>query len=186
MKKVIVAIISTIVLLTAQEAHAQKIRIGTNLISWMNFATLNMEAGYSISQKWSAYASAEYNPWNFRTPDGLHIRNRHLSLNAGGRYWFWFVNSGWFAGTGGKWTVYNRGGITGKESSEGERYGIAIHGGYSLMLGKHWNIEFAAGLSAGGDIYTRYSCTDCGRLTGKGRKFYIEPDNIKIQFVYIF
>ena len=78
------------------------------------------------------------------------------------------------------------GGIVSRETQEGDRVGIGLYSGYTMMLSRHFNIEFGAGFWTGLDIYRKYSCPVCGLTTDKGRKGFILPDDIMISLVYVF
>ena len=78
------------------------------------------------------------------------------------------------------------GGIISPETSEGDRAGLGLYFGYTLMVSRHFNIEFGSGFWAGVDVYRRYSCPICGLTTDKGRKAFVLPDDIMVSLVYVF
>ena len=59
-------------------ASAQKVAVGTNLISYANFLTTNLEASYAIAKNWNVYVLGIYNPWTFKEnqPPKEHMQNR--------------------------------------------------------------------------------------------------------------
>ena len=78
------------------------------------------------------------------------------------------------------------GGIVSKAVQEGDRGGVGLCAGYTLMLSRHFNIEFGLGLWAGVDRYSRYSCPECGITTGRGIRVFALPDDIAVSVVYVF
>lgn len=179
-------LISVTALLYAFVSEAGNIVVGTNFAEWAFLGTMNMEAGYAFSEKWSINMHTVFNPWNFPKGNGENIRRRIIGGDIGIRYWPWYNNSGWFAEGKVGCSSYNICGITGKGSEEGERYGIGLNAGYALMLGKKINIEFGAGFTGGLKNYKKYGCSPCGRIEDAGRKPFLIPDDIMIQIVYIF
>lgn len=163
-----------------------QISLGTNILGYANFLTINAELGISIHRHWTIDITGKLNPWTFNknTPDQL--QNRHADLAIGVRWWPWHVNSGWFVGSSLQYSRYNSGGIIDKETFEGNAYGLNFHFGYALMLSKGWNIEFGAGILGGYTNYTKYSCPRCGRITGSDKKIFVAPNNLLVQIIKIF
>ena len=81
---------------------------------------------------------------------------------------------------------YNRGGIISQRTEEGDAYGLSLSGGYSLMLHEHLNLDFGLGLWGGQKTYITYACPSCGKITGKGYKWFLTPNEIRISIAYIF
>lgn len=81
---------------------------------------------------------------------------------------------------------YNRGGISSPETREGDRFGAGLSGGYTYMLGRHFNIEAGAGVWGGADKYTVYSCPTCGRTLDKGNKTFVMLNEVLLSLTYVF
>lgn len=173
------------ILLMPLTASAQRLSLGTDILSWAELGTINLEAGYALNKNWSVTASAGLNPWKYNKGNG-YMANKEFTISAGARYWFWFSNSGWFAETGGKYSIFNKGGIFSNLSKQGYAAGISVSGGYSLILSKHWNMEFGIGFFTGYSDFRTYECADCGRFKGRRSGFSIWPDEFNVQIVYIF
>lgn len=176
---------ATVIMLCSTTMHAQKWSIATNLLDYLNFLTINAEAGVTLERHWSLTAEARYNPFNFkacREP----VHNKKLTLSAGTRYWPFFVYSGFYYGGKIQWMQFNTGGLFSPRTREGNAVGIGFNFGYSLMLTEHLNIEFGIGLWFGGMNYTEYSSPVCGRKIESGRKAFIAPDDFQINLLYYF
>lgn len=164
----------------------QTLGIATNIIGYANFLTLNAEATYKIKDQLSIHAGVKYNPFTFNKDEENQMQNRSSILQIGMRYWTWHTNSGWFAGGGAEFGYFNYGGIISKETHEGWRAGVNITAGYSLMLSRHFNFEFGAGLFTGYRNSKRYACPRCGATLGNDKKIYVAPNNLLAQMVYLF
>ena len=182
----LVIIILLLPLFTTAQQHTPQVTVGTNLLGYANFITLNAEVSISITDRWNILIAGKYNPFTFNNGTSQQIQNRVLSGNIGIRYWSWHINSGWFFGAKGIYGIYNQGGIISPQTEEGNSIALGVNAGYSLMISKHFNIEFAAGFAFGTRRYRHYEKPSLGRITEQGTKFYIAPDNLSIQLVYLF
>ena len=162
---------------------AQELAVSTNVVDYANFGTVNVEASYGFARHWSAVAAAKYNPFSFRDGE-LLSRQRLFALGA--RYWPWHIYSGWWVAGKAQYQEYNTGGIVSQDTSEGDRWGASLSGGFTYMLGRHFNLDFGAGLWAGYDRYVTYACPNCGRFTGSGEKFFLLPNDIIVALTYVF
>lgn len=167
------------------ECRAQRLAVGTDAVTWLNFGTMNAEASVAVARKVTVNAAAEINPWTFRTSRG-QMQNRQQSYRLGIRWWPWHVYSGWWIGSGAKYREYNTGGITKPATEEGDALGIYASGGYSLMLTRHLNMEFGIGVFGGMKRYTEFACPKCGRITGEGQGWFILPDDITVALIWVF
>lgn len=77
-------------------SRAQKAALATDLVSYVNFVTLNAEVSYPVARHWSVNAGFRYNPFTFNLGEGKEdVRNKQQSYSAGVRFWPWNVFSGW-------------------------------------------------------------------------------------------
>ena len=81
---------------------------------------------------------------------------------------------------------YNSGGLSSPETSEGDRFGAGLGGGYTYMLGPHLNLDFGIGFWSGYESYTTYDCQTCGRKIASGQKFFFLPSELVLALTYIF
>ncbi len=184
MKKCI--LISVLFLLTLLPGRAQRFSVGTNAVDWLTLGTLNAEGSLAVAQKVSLHVGTELNPWTWNAADpSEQFQTRQNSVWGGARWWPWHVYSGWWAGGDLRWSVYNLGGVSDQVTEEGDAFGAGAWGGYSLMLGRWWNIDLGVGFWGGWTTYTRYACPRCGVRTDEGGKTFILPD-ARIAFQLIF
>ena len=123
MKRIIITAI--IALGVACSAHAQDFSVSTNAVDWANFGTMNAEASAAVARHISVNAGVRYNPWSFGQGNERK-QNKAITASAGLRYWPWNIYSGWWAGARAQWEQYNRGGISSRETEEGDEYGAAL------------------------------------------------------------
>lgn len=168
-------------------AGAQNLSIGTNMADYANFGTLNAEASLGMARHWSLNASARYNPFSFSGgSEGKGVQNRQQAYALGVRYWPWHIFSGWWISARAQYQEYNRGGIRSPETSEGDRYGTGLSAGYTYMLTPHLNMEIGAGVWGGYDRYVSYSCPRCGRVMGRGDRYFVMLNEVLLSLAYVF
>ena len=181
-------ILFVVLLLTLPfSVKAGRFALSTNLLGYAELGTMNIDASYAVSRRWSVTAGARYNPFTYNKGDAdRQFQYRQQSYSIGARMWPWHIWSGWWFAAKARYQEYNTGGILSRETSEGDRVGAGLYSGYTLMISKHFNMEFGAGFWAGVDIYRKYSCPICGITTDKGRKGFVLPDDIMVSVVYVF
>ena len=158
-------------------AGAQKLSLSTNLADYAAGGTLNIGAANGVSRHWTVTAEGRYNPYAMQ---------RQRTLAAGTRWWPWHMYSGWWMGAGVQWQEYSEETRTGPESFEGNRFGGSVSGGYSAMLGTHFNLDFGLGLWGGYSLYTTYACRNCGRRVNSGSGVFLLPNELILSISYIF
>ncbi|MBR5925551.1 MAG: DUF3575 domain-containing protein, partial [Bacteroidales bacterium] len=96
------------------------------------------------------------------------------------------VYSGWWVGAKAQYQEYNHGGIITKTAEEGDAFGAALAGGYSLMLKEHWNLDFGLGVWGGCTKYRKFAYPENGKITEEGHKWFFLPNEVILSLVYIF
>lgn len=188
-KKSRTVFILLILLLSANyQAKGQKWSIGTNMLQYVNFLTLNAETSYGIDDDWSIIMNLKYNPFTFNAGGKAEnqIQNRNLTIALGSEYWLSSLYSGFFCGARLQWTRYNAGGIFTTSATEGDAFGIGFNLGYSLPVKSYFNIKFGAGFWTGGNIYTKYKCPRCGKVIDEGNKWFIALNDIAATLLFTF
>lgn len=189
MKRTGVISLSAVLILlctTSVESFAQRWSIGTNIVDYLNLGTLNVESSVAVARHYSFNAGVRFNPWTFHYgSEDRQFENRKRCCYAGVRYWPWHIYSGWWTGLQLQYQEYNRGGLSGRHTEEGDAYGLGLSLGYTLMVHKSFNIEFGVGGWAGVTAYTAYSCPYCGEILDQGNKFFVWPNNVMVSLVYI-
>lgn len=85
MKKYLI-VLSAAMLMSALPSFAQKFSISTNLLDYACLGTLNIDASYSVSRRWSLTAGARYNPFTFNEGDpSRQFQMRQQSYCVGAR-----------------------------------------------------------------------------------------------------
>lgn len=186
MKKYLI-VLSAAMLMSALPSFAQKFSISTNLLDYACLGTLNIDASYSVSRRWSLTAGARYNPFTFNEGDpSRQFQMRQQSYCVGARIWPWHTMSGWWFAGKLRYQEYNHGGIILRKAEEGDRFGAGAYAGYTYMLSSHFNLEFGLGFWTGMAVYREYSCQKCGVTTARGRKYFLLPDDLMISIAYVF
>ena len=180
--RIIPFIISCLLCLSA---NAQNVSVSTNAMDYANFGTLNLEASAAVARHWSVNAGVRYNPWTFGEGSEA-VQNRTRTVSAGFRWWPWNVYSGWWLGGRAQWEEYNRGGIRTPETEEGDAWGAALSGGYSLMLHQNINLDFGIGLWGGYKRYMVYRCPTCGKVQEQGSKVFVMPSDLMVSLMFTF
>ncbi len=186
-KTILTAALALACMASPLDAKAQKASVATDLVGYMNLVTMNMEASLPVARHWSVNAAVRYNPFEFNLGrDKENARNKQQAYAAGVRWWPWNVYSGWWLAGKVQYQEYNSGGILSAKTYEGDRFGTGFSGGYSYMLGKHFNLDFGLGFWGGIDKYVKYSCPVCGVSEDSGSKFFILPSDVMVALSYVF
>ncbi len=194
MKKIVFLLV--FMLFCAVAAMAQNWAVAVNTADMLDLGTMSVEGSVAVSQHWSINAGAKVNPWTFAKhdtwnglfsePDPDQKQDRKQAYSIGARWWPWNVYSGWWVGGKAQYQEYNHGGIITKTAEEGDAFGAALSGGYSLMLKEHWNLDFGLGVWGGWTKYRKYEFPENGKLIEQGNKWFILPNEVILSIVYIF
>lgn len=185
MKKAI--LLMTFIAVISTTASAQNWSVSTNLMDYVSLGTVNVQGSAGVGRRVSIEASARVNPWTFHKGDPeKQMQNRHQTYAAGVRYWPWHIYSGWWVSGMAQYQEYNRGGIISQTTEEGDAFGLSAGGGYSLMFHEHINLDFGLSFWTGQKTYITYACPSCGKITDKGSKWFIMPNEIRVALQFIF
>lgn len=190
MKKIVISVLTLFccVCLNAQNSKSsQRWSVGTNLIDYINFGTINAEGSVAVSRHMTINASARYNPWTFRKYEReTQMENRVRQAALGVRVWPWHVYSGWWFGARAQYQEYNRGGIRHPKTEEGDAFGLGLSFGYTMMLNKHLNMEFGAGAWGGAKSYVYFEYPRYGKVLETGTSWFVMPNDLLVSLVWIF
>lgn len=185
MKRIILTLIAGMAM--SLSASAQNWGISTNLMDYVSLGTINMELSAGVSRRITIEGEARCNPWIFHKGDpSKQMQNKHQTYAVGARYWPWHIYSGWWISGMAQYQEYNRGGIISDRTEEGDAFGLSVGGGYSLMIHENLNLDFGLALWGGQKSYVTYACPSCGKITDKGRKWFLMPNEIRVSIAYIF
>ena len=187
MKAYMKILLVLLVSIFCRTAAAQTLSISTDLLGYARLGTMNLDASYAVSRRWSLVAGARYNPFTFHKGDPQRqFQSRQQSYSVGMRLWPWHTWSGWWFAGKLRYQEYNKGGILSDKTEEGDRFGTGVYAGYTHMLSPHFNLEFGAGLWTGVSAYRQYSCPVCGITMSSGNKLFLLPDDVMISIAYVF
>lgn len=152
--------------------------------------TFNVEGAMVVSNHWSLQLPVKVNPWTFG--DKYYKR---LAVLPGARYWL--INSysrGLFVGVNAVYTMYNHDGMMGNKIDyfgrdfryKGSAYGGGVSLGYSIPVGRRWNIEFEAGVAGVKADHDIYYMAEDGMKIGNQKGFLPIPNKIGAHIVYLF
>ena len=191
MKKRFLMLISAL-LLTAGLAGAQnKVALKTNLLGDASLSP-NLGLEFALSPNWTLDLSATVNLW-----DSYGKTYKHVIAQPEIRWWSCERFRGFFVGLhgfGGKASFgnlydfskyYSR--FPDLKSNYLQRnwvFGAGIGCGYDVVLGRHWNLEFEAGV---GYAYIAGKELKNGREVSSKSVFdYVGPTKLAINIVYLF
>ena len=182
-------IVALLLICTPKAADAQKWAVSTNLLSWAGLGTINAECSYSLHQHMTLHAGGVANPWDAMSPTYVELRNNQYGGYIGAKYWPWHVYSEWWAGAKLQYKNFEQVGILTSKYVKGDAIGAGISGGYSFMLGNHFNLDLGAGVWGGCLLnYTKYkNGTPINtEIMEKGTKGFFYLDNLILSVIYIF
>ncbi len=169
-----------------QLEHRARLAFSQNLADYIFLGTLNGDLQLSIHRYWTMQIGARYNNWTWRHRQDNQFEARQKSFYIGARWWPWYTYSGWWAGAKLQYQEYNRGGIFSPATEEGDAWGMALGGGYSVHVNRWLNVDFGIFGWGGVTKYVSYACPYCGRKTGEGVKGFFLPDEVRVAVQFIF
>ena len=175
--------------------HAQDVAVKTNLL-YDATATINAGVEVAIAPRWTLDISGNFNGWN----QSHQRRWKHWLVQPEARYWFCDPFAGHFLGMHLHGGQYNVGGLDNSISFLGTdfsglsdyRYqgwflGAGVAYGYSVILGRHWNMEFEIGIGYAYTRYDQFNCVGCGRKIKEDQDHhYFGPTKAAINLIYTF
>ncbi|MCR5351412.1 MAG: DUF3575 domain-containing protein [Bacteroidales bacterium] len=167
------------------ERHA-RLAVSQNLADDLFLGTLNADAQYAILRHWTLGAGARYNNWTWRYRQDAQFESRQKTFYVGTRWWPWYTYSGWWSGAKIQYQEYNRGGLSGPETEEGDAFGLSLGGGYAVHVNAWFNVEFGLYGWTGVTRYVTYACPYCGKRTDAGTKAFLLPDEVRVALQFIF
>lgn len=161
--------------------------LSTNLVEWANFATVNLDASFRVSQHISLFIGGKYNPWKFETKGGMSIFENQTTAYAGMRYWPRFVYSGWWIGAKLKYMDFSESGVLRPKLFEGKSLGAGVSFGYTWMIHERFNVEIGGGIWGGRHLaYSKYRTPAARDLIDSGAKNFVFIDDLSISLIYLF
>lgn len=134
-----------LVFISQEEVKAQRFAVSTNALEWLTLSP-NLSFDMAFSQHHAFSMSASASPW--KISDNLHLQ--HITVSPEYRYWFRMPFYGHFMGANLIYSSYDF--SLGGFDRRNDLLAAGVTYGYSLMLGKRWNIVPVIGLGAGVEV----------------------------------
>lgn len=183
----IIIIIAVLLVANPRTADAQKVSVSTNMLTWANMGTANVDANVSVSKHFTLFAGAKYNPWEIRTKSQVTLMNQQITGYLGAKYWPWHVYSGWWIGAKAQFQDFDQAGLWSQNLVSGKALGLGLSAGYSIMISEHINLDLGIG-GWGGRVLNYVGYKDLGGIEAatKGSRNFVFLDNMIVAFAYIF
>ena len=131
-------------LFLSEEAKAQRVAVSTNTLEWLTLSpNLSFDVAFAQHHAFSMSASASPSAWKYS--DNLFVS--HISISPEYKYWFRMPFYGHFMGANLLYSSYAF--SLGTFDRIADVFAAGVTYGYSLILGKRWNIVPVIGLGAG-------------------------------------
>lgn len=189
MKKIrnIIILVAVLLIAGTRTADAQKVSLSTNVVTWANLGTANLEANVSLHKNVTLFGGMKYNPWDLRTKSQVTINNQQITGYVGAKYWPWHVYSGWWLGAKAQFQDFDQAGLLSENLVSGQALGAGLSAGYSIMIGSHVNLDLGVGAWGGRVLkYTAYKDLGGYEIDKVGARNFIFLDNVIVAFAYIF
>ncbi len=176
-KKVLFAVLFV---MACNNAFGQRVALRTNIIDWATLSpNLTLEA--RLSNRLSLGMGFVGNPFRVKIAD---TRFNNFRFQPELRYWFNRPMAQHFMGVALLASNYD---LRHKETIwQGDLFGAGLTYGYALVLNRHWNVEFTAGVGIGKTRYFKYEQESQKPASPNYSKWAIVPMNIGVSFTYIF
>lgn len=167
--------------------------VSTNLFDWADLGTVNIDLSKSVSRHVTLHLGGKFNAWEFENDKGpvYLTKNNQTCGYFGMRLWPWYVYSGWWVGLKAQYVKYSECGVWRQALDEGTAVGGGLSFGYTMMIGKHFNIDLGAG-GWGGRLLEQnvYHCPgDCyvlGRTSRSGPRNFLAINDITVALNWVF
>lgn len=136
------AIVMSLLLVSEEKAAAQRMAVSTNTLEWLTLSP-NLSFDLAFSQHHAFSMSASASPWKL-TED---FYRSHITISPEYRYWFRMPFYGHFMGVNLIYSSYDL--SLGGFDRRDDLLAAGVTYGYSLLIGKRWNIVPVIGLGAG-------------------------------------
>lgn len=160
------------------DTYVPQFAISWNAAELVESGLISLGATVPLARHLSANLDLKCYPWTKKDYGQTEYQNFNTVIQPGLRYWFWHVNSGLWINSAFKWKA-TRYRLMGEEAfTTRNAYGLVETIGYSLMIGRHLNIN--AGIGGGIGMRQEPSTVSSWReipIDKKGKLFleYAEP-----------
>jgi hypothetical protein len=193
----IAAAIALFAIISSDNANAQRVAVGTNILYWAT-GTVNLSSEVAINPKTTINLSASSN-----IPGliyyGKKERNRklwHWNVQPEVRFWNTEAFNRGFVGIHAGGGAFDAGGITmplglmhdfGKHRYEGWMAGAGVSYGYQWWVSPHWNLEATLGFGYMYMEFNRFETPASKYIDQEHKTYhYFGPTRVGLSFSYLF
>lgn len=175
-------LLSLVFALSVFPATAQRIALKTNTIDWaLGSANLSLET--RVSPRVTVDLGIAGNPLKW-SPYGSNYMLKNFRVNPEVRYWFNRPMARHFMGVAMTIGAYDL--QVNKRRYKGDIVAAGVTYGYALVLNKHWNVEFTAGIGLGKAWGYKFRSNEEQPFESNMSKWIPVPIRTGISFSYIF
>ncbi|MCF0172629.1 MAG: DUF3575 domain-containing protein [Bacteroidales bacterium] len=199
MKKMIAAVTAILLspyISTADETEVKTtsgyesgtVAISSNIMSWLNLATLNAEAQYLVDGTTSVKAGVKYNPFSYGSCSRCGrkgVQEKFLTPSVGIVRWLDAPFTGPYATVGALFSTYNVWNVLSEKSFQGRLGGITAGGGYYWGISRQWRASLGLEIMAFYHNTSYYDAPRCGMPLGSRRGVSAFPSDIRLGVSYI-
>lgn len=169
------------VLFCCQSAVAQRVAVKTNALDWLTL-TPNISLEARLNSRLTLDIGFAVNP--VTSPIADKIKPSHFRFQPELRYWFNRPMARHFVGFAPMFADYNVQWNTRKY--QGDLFAFGFNYGYALVLNRHWNVEFSAGVGIGRIRCYKYTTAEDRPAKPNYTKWAPMPVDLSVSFAYIF
>lgn len=161
-------------------ALAQRVALRTNLLDWAMLSP-NLTLESRLSSRLSLGIGFAANPFKLNIAD---TRLENFRVQPELRYWFNRPMARHFMGfalLGGLYNFHHK-----ATNRKGDIFAAGFTYGYALVLSRHWNVEFTAGIGLGKTRFFKYNDGEPRPDSPNNSKWIPVPMNVGVSFTYIF
>lgn len=167
-------------ILTCQDVAAQRVALRTNVIDWATLSP-NLTLETRLNRRLTLGMGLVGNPFKVKIAD---TRFNNFRFQPELRYWFNRPMARHFMGFALLAANYD---LRHKASiAQGDIFAAGLTYGFALVLSRHWNVEFTAGIGLGKTRYFKYNEDETKPSSPNHSKWTPVPMNVGVSFSYIF
>ncbi len=145
MKRLFVILFLMVFLCISKDANAQRFAISTNLLDYILIAP-NLEVELAMNQHNTISMFASASPWRINEKYSIS----QITVSPEYKYWFTMPFFGHYLGANIKYCSYDT--YWNSTRYDGNLLGLGATYGYSIIIGKKWNLVPNIGLGVGADF----------------------------------
>lgn len=169
--------IVTLFILSANVAQAQRVAVSTDLLKW-GLCSPNVNVDVIVSPKYSINIETSFNPFDSYISS---MSLKHVSFSPEVRRWFKRPLYSHYVGINALIAVHDI--VLFDNRYRGNTMAVGVGYGYSMLLGKHWNLTPSIGVGYG--VTTLLSDPENSVNSTRYKKLTPMVTRIALSFTYI-